>query len=209
MQSGLFISFEGVEGSGKSTQSRLLAETLRAEGIDVVHTSEPGGTPLGKKIRGLLLEPSDTPMDSLTELLLYAADRRQHLAGLVLPALEAGRVVITDRFSDSTLAYQGYGRGIELARIAEVDMLATRGLRPQLTFLMDIDVRTGLSRNRESGKTDRFELEEVEFHERVRAGFLAIAKAEPERVIVIDSRGPKESVHDAVVRIVKETMGGI
>jgi dTMP kinase len=201
----LFISFEGVEGSGKSTQSRMLADALRAEGRDVLHTSEPGGTELGKRIRAVLLEPSEDgkAMDSLTELLLYAADRRQHLAELVLPALDAGGIVITDRFSDSTLAYQGHARGIAPEMIAEVDRLATGGLKPELTFLMDIDVRAGLERNRESGKSDRFELEDVAFHERVRAGFLAIAKSEPERVMIIDATRPKHEVHDAIMSAVR------
>jgi len=192
---GLFISFEGIEGAGKSTQARRLAEALKDKGYDVVLTTEPGGTRIGQTIREVLLNPENKAMDSVAELLLYAADRRQHLHELVRPALADGKVVITDRYSDSTRAYQGTARGLDLDLIEELDRIAAGGLKPGLTILLDMDVEDGLQRNRHAGKSDRLELEALEFHKRVREGFHEIASAEPERVKLIRSDRPKDDVH--------------
>lgn len=200
---GIFISFEGIEGTGKSTQAELLGEYLKSKGFSVTKTAEPGGTRISLKIRDLLLSTDSTDMDPLTELLLYNAARVQHIKEIIMPALLRGDVVVTDRFSDSTTAYQGYGRGIDLELIDSVDVVATNRLRPHLTVLLDIDVETGLMRNRKIQKQDRLELEEVSFHERVRKGFISIAAKEKERVILIDCSGDIEAVHKRVVGIVE------
>jgi dTMP kinase len=195
----MFISLEGIEGTGKSTQAELLAGHFRKKGFTVVSTAEPGGTRISLRIRELLLSTDNTNMDPLTELLLYNAARVQHIREIILPALERGEVVITDRFSDSTMAYQGYGRGIDEKLIDSLDLIATGGLRPHLTILLDTDVATGLKRNREANKKDRLELEEISFHERVRNGFISIAAKEPERIRLVDCSGDLETVHWKVV----------
>ena len=201
---GIFISFEGIEGTGKTTQAGFLSERLGAEGRDVFLTYEPGGTIVGKKIREVLLEPDHTEMSYVTELLLYNADRAQHLAEKIVPALGEGKVVITDRFSDSTVAYQGYGRGIDLALILSIDNIATAGIRPDLTILFDLDAETGLRRNKKMNKVDRLELEDVEFHKKVREGFLKIAEAEPDRVRIVDASRPIEQVRGEIWSIVRQ-----
>ena len=201
---GIFISFEGIEGTGKTTQAGFLSERLGAEGRDVFLTYEPGGTIVGKKIREVLLEPDHTEMSYVTELLLYNADRAQHLAEKIVPALDKGKVVITDRFSDSTVAYQGYGRGIDLALILSIDNIATAGIRPDLTILFDLDAETGLRRNKKMNKVDRLELEDVEFHKKVREGFLKIAEAEPDRVRIVDASRPIEQVRGEIWSIVRQ-----
>ncbi|KKL58607.1 hypothetical protein LCGC14_2223660, partial [marine sediment metagenome] len=206
---GLFISFEGVEGSGKSTQAKMAADALTKEGRPVVLTAEPGGTPISQAIREVLLDSSHGAMEPVTELLLYAAARRQHLYELILPALDEGKVVITDRFSDSTSAYQGAGRGLEMGLIAELDRMVTGGLKPDLTLIFDIDVEEGLMRNRGAGKRDRLELEDVEFHKRVREGFLDIANNEPERVKIVQVSGDKDEVHEKVMAVIKGVMDPI
>lgn len=187
---GVFISFEGIEGSGKSTQARLLAESFSKEGYRVFLTREPGGTLLGDRIRDLLLDPAHTMMHELTELLLYNAARTQHLKEKISPELEGGAVVITDRFTDSTVAYQGYGRGVDLSVIYAMDRIATGGFTPRLTVLLDMDVTEGRRRNREAQKTDRFELEDLAFHQKVREGFLKIAGRDPGRFVVINASIP-------------------
>ncbi len=194
-----FVTFEGIEGSGKSTHLRFLAAHLRAAGHDVVETREPGGTAVGVGLRQLLLGPSAVPLTPLTELLLYCADRAQHVAEVVRPALAAGRVVLCDRFSDSTIAYQGYGRGLDLATVRELDARARDGVTPHLTLLFDCPVAEGLARARSRGGGDRFEDETLAFHERVRAGFRALAAADPGRVRIIDTTGPVDAVRAAVV----------
>ena len=203
---GVLISLEGIEGSGKTTQSRMLAEHLRRAGHQVVETVEPGGTRIGLKVRELLLEPEHTEMHHLTELLLYNAARVQHLQEVILPAIERGEIVVTDRFSDSTMAYQGFGRGIDPQLIASIDSIATGGLKPDLTLLLDTDVESGLSRNRSAQKVDRFELEEVAFHERVRKGFIQIATHEPGRVRIIDCGEGIGRVHQEVVKNVDDCL---
>jgi dTMP kinase len=198
-----FISFEGIEGSGKSTQAKRLAGYFRAKGRDVIETVEPGGTGIGDKIRTLLLEPG-SHMDSLTELLLYYSSRAQHVKEVIYPALREKKVVITDRFTDSTLAYQGYARGVDMTIINKLNDIVVPHLEPFVTFLLDLDVEEGLRRNRRANKEDRFELETVAFHKRVRSGFLEIARKDPDRVKIVDaSKGPDE-VNGEIVRIIEE-----
>ncbi|MBA4372518.1 MAG: dTMP kinase [Thermodesulfovibrio sp.] len=201
---GAFISFEGIEGTGKSTQCRLLAEHLRQKGLSVTETAEPGGTHISLKIREILLSLDSRAMKPVTELLLYNAARVQHIGEVILPALQRGDVVITDRFSDSTIAYQGYGRDLDLELIAALDRIATNGLRPDLTILLDIEVETGLRRNRAAGKADRLELEKISFHEKVRKGFIALASGEPGRIKLIDCSGGIAEVQQKTAGIVTD-----
>jgi len=199
---GLFFSLEGIEGTGKSTQTRLLTEHLQQRGRVVVLTAEPGGTAISLKIRELLLSLDSKEMDSVTELLLYNAARVQHIREVIAPALARGEIVVSDRFSDSTLAYQGYGRGIDPTLIDALDTIATKGMRPDLTLLLDIDVEAGLQRNRKINKRDRLELEDIAFHEKVRKGFLEIAAQEPGRIRTIDCSGSIESIHKNITETV-------
>ncbi len=195
---GFFLSLEGIEGTGKSTQARLLADYLRSRGYAVIQTAEPGGTPISLKIRELLLSVDSREMDVVTELLLYNAARVQHIKEVITPALTRGDIVISDRFSDSTLAYQGYGRGIDRQVIDALDAVATGCMRPDITLLLDVDVEIGLRRNREMQKHDRLEREDVTFHQRVRRGFHEIAAAEPERICIIPCFDGIEDVHEAI-----------
>ena len=210
---GFFISFEGIEGSGKSTQVTLLAQALRSQGYEVVLTREPGGTPVGQVLRRLLLESSSSPLAPGAELLLMLADRAQHVQEVVAPALQANKVVLSDRFMDSTTAYQGYGRGVELTFLARLNAFACSGYMPALTFVLDLPVTEGLRRARQrQGSTetaDRFEAESVAFHERVRTGFLEVARAEPQRVHVLDATCPVEVIHQEVLTIVQSCLGGV
>jgi len=208
MPSGLFITLEGVEGSGKTTQAALVAEMLRACGYQVMVTREPGGTLAGDTIRGIFLDPA-IALQAEAELLLVLADRAQHVREILQPAIADGMIVISDRYSDSTVAYQGCGRGLDLALLNYLNDFATGGTRPDRTFVLDCEVEVGLARTRAriQGKTrtaDRFEGEQVEFHRRVREGFLAIARAEPMRVRVIDSSMPIAQVTATIVRIITE-----
>ncbi|MCX5716945.1 MAG: dTMP kinase [Nitrospirae bacterium] len=199
---GVFISFEGIEGTGKSTQARLLSEYLAKKGRKTVLTEEPGGTPISLQIRKVLLSTKHKEMDYLTELLLYNAARIQHIKEKITPALAKGNIVITDRFSDSTAAYQGYGRGISLKLIDSLDRIATGRMRPDLSILLDLDVETGLMRNKHINKVDRLELEDVKFHKKVREGFLKLAAKEPKRIKLVKASRGIEAVHKEVVRII-------
>jgi dTMP kinase len=196
-----FVTFEGIEGSGKSTQARLLAERL---GADTVLTQEPGGTPMGRAIRRLLLDHGQGVVAPATESLLYFADRAQHVAEVVRPALRDGRSVVSTRYTDSSLAYQGYGRGLDRALILAVHRLATGGLQPDVTILLDVSVDIGLARASSRGPLDRVEAEVREFHERVRAGYLEMARAEPERWARVDGEGPAEEVAQRVAAAAEE-----
>ena len=189
---GLFITFEGIEHCGKTTQSRLIADRLRNTRRSVVLTREPGGTPFGTAIRELVLQPSTDPIDTTAELLLFAADRAQHVRTLIQPALADGKVVISDRFHDSTRAYQGYGRGIDMDTIDRAISLATGGLEPDLTILMDVDVET--SRARAETNDDRIEQDSNAFFDRVRHGFLEIARNSASRIIVVNGTEPTQDV---------------
>jgi dTMP kinase len=195
---GFFITLEGPEGSGKSTQAQLLAETLRARGNDVVLTAEPGGDPLAEEIRTILLHGKSEIIPE-AELLLYLAARVQHVRRIILPALERGVVVISDRFADSSVAYQGYGRGIDINTLRKLNEFATGGLVPDLTILLDVPVDFGIERQQEK---NRFEAESLEFHEKVRAGFLELAKQEPSRWVVIDARGTVDEIAAKVLKAI-------
>ena len=191
---GKFITVEGIEGVGKTTNIDFIHQQLQAAGRDVVLTREPGGTPLGEAIRGLLLDPAYTGMDSTCELQLMFAARAEHLAKIVWPALEKGQWVLCDRFTDATYAYQGGGRGIDSGVISRLEELVQGDFRPDLTLLLDVPVAVGLARASKRGALDRFEQEKVEFFERVRNAYLEMAQRSPDRYRVIDASQPLELV---------------
>src|ERR1700738_2142544 len=210
MARGLFITLEGVEGSGKTTQAATLADALRKEGRTVSVTHEAGGTRAGEAIRKIFLDP-ETSLDVASELLLVLADRAQHVREKLKPGVEAGEIVISDRYSDSTVAYQGYGRGFDLKLLDELNRLASDGIRPDLTIVLDCPVETGLERTRARVRggvraPDRFEGEQVEFHRRVRQGFLEIARSDPARVMVLDSTQPQPTVTTAILAAVRKIL---
>lgn len=209
----LFITFEGIEGSGKTTQLRTLAERLRQRGMRVRTTREPGGCPIADAVRDILLHPANSALVPRAELLLYAAARAQHVDEVILPALKGGETVLCDRFTDATVAYQGHGRGLDMPLIAELNTLAAGDLVADLTLLLDMPAEDGLRRARRRGATtqgnreDRFEQESLEFHRRIREGYLAIARREP-RVRIVDARGSEAEVAariDAAVNAFLET----
>ncbi|MWK55213.1 dTMP kinase [Pseudomonas otitidis] len=191
---GLFITLEGPEGAGKSTNRDFIASRLRKRGVEVLLTREPGGTPLAERIRELLLAPSDESMAVDTELLLMFAARAQHLDRVIRPALEAGQVVLCDRFTDATYAYQGGGRGVSMARIAELERFVQGSLRPDLTLVFDLPVEVGLQRAAARGRLDRFEQEDRSFFDAVRQTYLERAAQAPERYRVIDAAKPLADV---------------
>ena len=201
---GLFITLEGPDGSGKSTQFRLLSQRLTAAGFAVLESAEPGGTPIGRQIRRILLDSANRELAPTTELLLMFAARAQNVEEWILPALREGKIVLSDRFTDSTLAYQGAGRGLGADVVLQVDRIACHGLAPDLTICVDVDTDTGLARahirNSESAELDesRIDQEAVEFHHKVRDAYFALAEAEPERVRIIDGNKAPELVADAV-----------
>lgn len=197
--SGLFITFEGIEGCGKTTQISLFADYLKARGFEVVLTREPGGTDIGDQIRQILLNPNNIRIFPKTELLLYCAARSQHVDEKIRPALANGKYVISDRYADASEAYQGAARKLPGKVLEDLFNTATDGLKPGITFLLDLPAEIGLkrarARNTEVGHEDRFENEKEEFHKKVRLGYLKIAEREPERVVIIDAAGPVESIH--------------
>jgi dTMP kinase len=203
---GVFIAFEGGEGAGKTTQARLLAIWLRDQGFDVVMTGEPGATKTGMRLRALLLGKETSGLSGHAEALLYAADRAQHVAEVVRPALQRGAIVVTDRYIDSSLAYQGVGRELRVKEISAVNRWATGGLMPDLTILLDVPADIGLGRF--ASPADRIESEPREFHERVRRGFRALADAEPHRYLVIDATDSQTEIsrriHDRVRAILPD-----
>lgn len=188
-----FITFEGPEGCGKTTQARQLVEALTARGRQALLTREPGGTPIAEQVRAILLSPSNNVMLATTEALLYLAARAQHTAEVIRPALAAGTIVVCDRYTDSTLAYQGYGHGLSLAELERMDAFATGGLRPDLTVYIDVPVAVGLARKRGS-EWNRLEAHAVAFHERVRAGYLALIARAPARYLVLDGQQPVQAL---------------
>jgi dTMP kinase len=206
---GKFITFEGIDGSGKSTQLRMLTGALRERGIDLITTQEPGGTPLGRRLRDAFLETEET-VAPMAELLLFAADRAQHVEFLVKPALADGRVVISDRYADATFAYQGAGRGFDEKTVNQVIKLATGGLKPDLTLFFDIPIATAFSRMNargESGqKSNRMDFETVEFYECVRDAYLSVANKESKRFRVIDASGSVDEIQRHVLEIVTSSL---
>jgi dTMP kinase len=203
---GVFITLEGPDGSGKSSQSVRLAERLAALGHAVLVTREPGGTVPGERIRELLLDPAGGPLRPETEALLFSAARSELVAQIIQPALAAGRVVLCDRYADSTVAYQGYGRGLARDQLDALTRLATQGLTPTCTLLLDVPVATGLDRRRHEGEWNRLDAASRAFHERVRAGFLALAEADPVRWHVIDASAPFEAVAERVWTVVAQVV---
>ncbi|HSK72743.1 MAG TPA: dTMP kinase [Pyrinomonadaceae bacterium] len=207
---GKFITFEGIDGSGKTTQLRMLASDLRLRGENVLTTMEPGGTPLGRRLREAFLETEET-VSPLAELLLFAADRAQHVNFLVKPALEEGKIVISDRYADATRAYQGAGRGFPDKTINQVINLATDGLKPDLTLFFDVPIEKAIlrmnSRSDDGERKNRMDSETTEFYNRVREAYLEIAAKEPRRFQIIDSSDSIEEVHKRVLKIVNEFLG--
>jgi dTMP kinase len=201
---GVFVCFEGGEGAGKSTQSRALAAALEQRGYPALLTFEPGDTPVGKEMRRIVLDPATGELSDRTEVLLYAADKAEHVDTVVLPALERREVVITDRYVDSTLAYQGAGRTLDADEVEHVARWATRDLRPHLTVVLDLDPEHGLGRFAER---DRIEGESPEFHSRVRAAFLEMAAADPAHYVVLDAREPADEIATAVWQRVEPLLG--
>ncbi|MBE3588559.1 MAG: dTMP kinase [Thermoanaerobacteraceae bacterium] len=201
---GFFIAFEGMDGVGKTTQVQLLAESLQKKGWAVTVTREPGGTPAGERIRGLLLDPALAGLTPLAEVLLYAAARAEHVARKIIPDLEAGRVVISDRFVDSTLAYQGYGRGLDLPALSGINRLAAGSLVPHLTVLLDMPVEEALARL--PAGADRLERESGAFFRRVRRGFLELRLRDPQRYLLLDGRLPPLELHGRILRVVEERL---
>ena len=203
MKTGLFITFEGADGCGKTTQLKLLAEYLMKNGRDVVITREPGAKGLGEKVREILLN-YDGVVSDRCESFLFLADRAQNIDVIVNPAVEAGQIVLCDRHIDSTVAYQGYGRGLDIERINMLNNIATNSRKPDLTIVFDIDVET--SQKRVGSEKDRMESAGIEFHNRVRNGYLEIAKQEPQRVKVIDASGDIEDIHNEVKRMINNLL---
>ncbi len=201
MRQGLFITLEGVDGVGKTTQALILKEYFEQLGYEVLHTFEPGGTKLGNSIRQILLNPQYEELHSMTEILLYASDRAQHVYEVILPALNAKKIVICDRYVDSSIAYQGYGLGLEIRAIEAVNQWATGGLIPDRTIYLDADPALSLQKT----EGDRIEQRTLEYYARVRKGFLTIAQREPERFKVISADGTREAVADRIIK----ALGGI
>jgi dTMP kinase len=205
---GIFLTFEGIDGSGKSTQMRLLANYLRLQGYNVLTTREPGGTPVGLRLRAALLD-AEEQVDPLTELLVFAADRAQHVRRVLRPALQSNQVVLSDRYADATIAYQGAGRGFSAELVSEIIELATEGLKPDLTLLFDLPVNESIARTRrrsegrnKTDKADRLDAEDAEFHKRVRDAYLRLAAEEPDRFRIVQTGGSVDDTHTRVKGIV-------
>ncbi len=204
MYKGKFITIEGSEGSGKSTNIRFIQDFLRSQNIDYISTREPGGTPVAEKIRDLLLDKSNTSLCDDTELLLMFAARAQHLNELILPALASGQWVISDRFTDASYAYQGGGRGLSWEKIAQLEQWVQGSLRPDATILLDIPVELGMERVRKRGEIDRFEQEQLSFFNKIREAYLKLARENPQRFHIVDTRPAIEDVHKQLATIMKK-----
>lgn len=207
----MFITFEGIEGCGKSTQAGLLADFLRKKGIEAVLTREPGGSRLGRDLRRMLLSMENQDLSQEAELFLYLADRAQHVHSLIIPALGAGRTVISDRFTDSTIAYQGYGRGLDPGVLDQLNRMAVKGVLPDLTFLLDLPAKAGIKRARRRNVQDdltiaegRFEAESLEFHRQVRQGYLTWASLNRERFFIVDAARDPETIFRIISGKVEE-----
>jgi dTMP kinase len=209
----MFITLEGIEGSGKTTQIGRLVEYLEARQIECVATRQPGGTPIGETIRSILLDPANSALKPMTELLLYMADRAQHIFELIKPCLEAGKTVVCDRYFDATLVYQGFARGLSIELIGELHKLLFDDLKPDVTLLLDLSPRLGLGRawqqlatGQRSDDESRFEAEKVAFHEKVRAGYLELARLEPDRFRIIDADQTQDEVFAAISKVVSSLL---
>jgi len=205
----MFITLEGIEGSGKTTQISRLVELFEARGIECVATRQPGGTRIGETIRSILLDPANSTLEPLAELLLYMADRAQHINELIRPALKEGKAVVCDRYFDATLVYQGFARGLSIELIGQLHQLLFDDLKPDVTLLLDLSPQVGLNRawqqlnnGQRSGDESRFEAEAVAFHEKVRAGYLKLARLEPDRFRVIDAAQNQDQVFAAISKVV-------
>ncbi len=205
---GVFITFEGPEGAGKSTQTKLLKAALERAGYAVTLTREPGGTALGNAVRANLLDP-ELEISPLAEFLLFSASRTQLCKDIIIPSLAANHVVICDRFFDSSLAYQGYGRGLNLDFLREITWEVTGGLRPHVTILLDLEPKLGLARAAKVGAPDRLEQADLGFHQKVRAGFLELASLEPERFLVLDATKPPEIIHEQILAAITGSLSAM
>ncbi|GIV63005.1 MAG: thymidylate kinase [Bellilinea sp.] len=194
----MFITFEGPEGSGKTTQIRPLAEYLRSQGWDVLTLREPGGTPISEQVREVLMNLANTAMHPRTEILLFLAARAQLVEEVIRPALAQGKIVLCDRYADSTLAYQGFGHGVDRNTLRQLLHFATGGLQPDLTFLLDVDPLIGLRRKRKEGEWNRLDAYDEQFHQRVRAGYRQLAEAEPQRWVIVDAAQPPDAVQSVL-----------
>ncbi len=202
MSKGKFITFEGSEGCGKSTQIKLLSEALIKQGRAVLTTREPGGTDVGEEIRKILMNPEHVELTDLTEVFLYEAARAQLVNEVIIPALDSGHIILCDRFSESTLAYQGYGGKISVEWIQKIDQMARGGLSPDLTLFIDVDPEVGLKRARASEKEiDRLEEKDLEYHKRVYQGYLELAKKSPDRIKIVDGRKGVQEVHQEILKL--------
>lgn len=203
---GVLIAFEGIEGSGKSTQAELLYNSLKAKPVPCIFSREPGGTEIGEQIRKILLNPQNKKMHAKTELLLYLANRCQHTYEKIFPEIQKGTVIITDRYSDSSLAYQGKARDLSFKVVSRLNKFATTGLKPDLVILIDVPVDIGLERTREK-TLDRLEQEAVKFHEKVREGYILLAKKAPKRIKVFDGTKPIEKLAEEINKVVLDFLG--
>lgn len=203
---GLFITIEGPDGSGKSTQIKKLAEYLKKKGSAVIVTREPGGTKISERIREIILDRENIEMDPVTEALLYAASRAQHVAEVIQPALESGKTVICDRFVDSSIVYQGIGRGLGVEAVENVNRIAVKNILPQITFLFQLCPEVGLERKTEQGEKDRLEQEALDFHQRVFEGYQGLKALYPQRIVVVDANRSIEEIHKDIVLAIEERL---
>ncbi|WP_276576051.1 dTMP kinase [Oceanirhabdus seepicola] len=205
---GLFITLDGCEGTGKTTQVELLNKYLKDRGINCINTREPGGIDISEQIREVILNKENTAMDSVTEAMLYAASRRQHMVERVIPALESGITVLCDRFIDASLVYQGYSRGIGIDEVMKINEPAIEGYMPDLTILLDIEPAVGLKRihSNENREINRLDLEGIAFHEKVREGYMLIAKQYPQRIKTVDASGCIEDVHKKIIEVIENRL---
>ncbi|PYG89188.1 dTMP kinase [Ruminiclostridium sufflavum DSM 19573] len=206
MKNGKFITFEGTDGSGKTTQIKLLEGYVREKGYEVVLSREPGGTKVSESIRDIILDPSNTDITPLTEMIMYAASRAQHVAQVIRPAVEAGKVVICDRFVDSSYAYQGSGRGVDLRIIADVNRVAIDGMSPDMTFFLDIAPETAIKRRINASGADRIEQEKIDFHRRVYEGYKKMALLFPERIRAIDANKSISEISSQIIECLNELL---
>ncbi len=203
---GIFITFEGPDGSGKTTQIKLLEKYFEEKGYDILITREPGGTDISEQIRSVILDKNNTEMDNVTEALLYAASRAQHVAELIKPALIEGKAIICDRFVDSSIVYQGIGRNLGIDFVKKINDMAIRGTEPDITFLMKVSPKVGLSRKFSSDECNRLDMEKLDFHDQVYQGYLELERLYPKRIIGIDASNSIEEIHGEIINIVNKKL---